>query len=55
MKKMKKYVFFKYFIKNRFFAGGGGAGGEVGCSIFTFNMVRRWVRVHGSGGGDGDA
>ena len=40
---MKKYAFFKYFIKNRFFAGGdrGGFGrpvpieGEVGCSIFT--------------------
>jgi len=23
---MKKYAFFKYFIKNRVFAGGGGAG-----------------------------
>jgi len=26
MKKMKKYAFLKYFIKNRVFAGGGGAG-----------------------------
>jgi len=26
MKKMKKYAFFKYFIKNRVFAGGVGAG-----------------------------
>jgi len=25
MKKMKKYAFFKYFIKNRVFADGGGA------------------------------
>ena len=39
---MKKYAFFKYFIKNRVFTGGGGAGtpvpigGGVGCLIFTF-------------------
>jgi len=40
---MKKHAFFKYFIKNRVFAGGGGGGsrrpvpigGGVGCSIFT--------------------
>jgi len=40
---MKKYAFFKYFIKNRVYAGGGGAGarrpipseGGVGCSTFT--------------------
>jgi len=41
MKKMKNYAFFKYFIKNRVFAGGARAGrpapfeGGVGCSIFT--------------------
>ena len=62
---MKKYAFFKYFIKNRVFASGrwGGAGrpvpigGGVGCSIFTPNIV--WGRgrgqVHGSRGGDEDA
>jgi len=26
MKKMKKYAFFKYFIKKRVFAGGSGPG-----------------------------
>jgi len=44
---MKKYVFFKYFIKNIFFVGGGGGGsgrpvsigGGVGCSIFTPDIV----------------
>ena len=53
MKKMIKYVFFKYFIKIRVFAGGGGGGaerlvsirGRVGCSIFTPNMV--WGRGRG--------
>jgi len=47
---MTKYAFFKYFIKNKVFAGegGGGAGrpvpigGGVGCSIFTPDMV--WGR-----------
>jgi len=59
---MKKYAFFKYFIKNRVFSGGGGGGsgrpvsigGGVGCSIFTPNMVWGQGRVHGSGGGDVD-
>jgi len=43
---MKKYAFFKYFIKNRVSAGGGGDGagrpvpmGGVGCSIFTPDIV----------------
>ena len=44
---MKKYAFFKYFIKNRDFAsvGGGEVGrpvsikGVVGCSIFTLYRV----------------
>jgi len=47
---MKKYAFFKYFIKNKVFAGG------VGCSIFTPDMVwgRGRGRVHGSGRVDGD-
>jgi len=52
---MKKYAFFKYFIKNRVFTGGGGAGlGDpwVGCSIFTPNMIWGWGRVHGSRDGD---
>jgi len=62
---MKKYAFFKYFIKNRVFAGGGGdvaerpvlIGGGVGCSIFTSDMVweRGRKRVHGRGRVDGDA
>ena len=50
---MKKYAFFKYFIKNKVFAGGGGGGagrpvpigGGVGCSIFTPDMV--WGRGRG--------
>jgi len=60
---MKKYAFFKYFIKDRVFAGGGGSGArrpvpigaEIGCSIFSSDMVWGRGRVHGSGGGDGDA
>ena len=59
---MKKYAFFKYFIKNKVFAGGSGGGAErpvpigggVGCSIFTSDMVWGRGRVHGSGGEDGD-
>ena len=51
---MKKYGFFKYFIKNGVFAGGGGAeagrpvpiGSKVGCSIFTPNIV--WRRMAGA-------
>jgi len=45
---MKKYAFFKYFINNRVFAGGGGAGrlvpieAGVGCSIFSSDMF--WGR-----------
>jgi len=63
---MKKYAFFKYFMKNRVFVDGCGGGGGAGrpvlvgdgveCPIFTFNMIwgRGRGRVHGSGGGDAD-
>jgi len=49
---MKKYAFFKYFIKNKVFTGGGEGGngwGGVGCSIFTSGMV--WGRERGRGRG----
>jgi len=39
MKKMKKYVFFKYFIKYRVFAGGGwGRGRDT-----SLHWGRGWV------------
>jgi len=59
---MKKYAFFKYFIKNKVFAGGGGGGagrpipigGGVRCSIFTPDMIWGRGRMYGSRGRDGD-
>ena len=51
---MKKYTFFKYFIKNKVFAGGGGGRAgrpiPIGCSIFTPDMILGRGRVYGSGG-----
>ena len=60
---MEKYAFFKYFIKNRVFAGGDGGGSGKPVSIWrrgwVFNIYPRYGlgrgRVHGSGSGDGDA
>ena len=58
---MKKYAFFKYFIKNKVFAGGGGGGagrpvpiwGGVGCSIFLRYSLGTgtgaWKRGRGRG------
>jgi len=53
---MKKYLFFKYFIKIVFADGGRGAGrpvpigGGVGCSIYPLNIVWGRRRVHENGG-----
>jgi len=56
---MKKYAFFKYFIKNKVFMGGRSRETRphwvgIGCSIFIPDIVwgRGRRRVHGNGGGD---
>jgi len=49
---MKKYAFFKYFIKNRVFVGGGGAGRPVpiGEGFDVQFSLPIWFG-HGGGGG----
>jgi len=53
MKKKKKYAFFKYFIKNRFFAGGVGAGlGDL--SPLRVGLGVQFLSPIWFGDGDGD-